>query len=95
MRQKKAVTKELKDRYQNQRSSKKEKTIILNEFIHLIRYNCSYFARTLRIKELLGCMNIIGKVVKLVRDKWKIKRKKNKIYDQGGLGVLKADLENI
>ena len=37
MRQKKAVTKELKDRYQ--RSSKKEKIIILNEFIRLTRYN--------------------------------------------------------
>jgi len=33
MRQKKAITKELKDRYQ--RASKKEKTIILNEFIQL------------------------------------------------------------
>ena len=36
MRQKKAVTKELKDRYQ--RASKKEKTIILNEFIRLAGY---------------------------------------------------------
>jgi len=46
MRQKKAVTKELKDRYQ--RSSKKEKTIISNEFIQLTRYNRSYAARALR-----------------------------------------------
>ena len=52
MRQKKAVTKELKDRYQ--RSSKKDKTIMLNGFIQLSRYNRSYAARVLRIKEVLG-----------------------------------------
>ena len=46
MRQKKAVTKEFKDRYQ--RSSQKEKTYILNEFIQLTRYNHSYAARALR-----------------------------------------------
>ena len=40
MRQKKDVTKELKDRHQ--RSFKKEKIIILNEFIRLTRYNRSY-----------------------------------------------------
>ena len=74
MRQKKAVTKELKDRYQ--RSSKKGKTHILNEFIQLTRYNRSYAARTLRIKEVLGYINIAGKRVKLVRDKRKTKRKK-------------------
>ncbi len=39
MRQKKAITKELKDKYQ--RSSKKEKNIILNEFTRLTRYNRS------------------------------------------------------
>ena len=37
MGQKKAVTRELRDRYQ--RSSKKEKTIFLNEFIQLTGYN--------------------------------------------------------
>ena len=40
MRQKKAVTKELKDRYQ--RASKKEKTMMLNEFIRLTGYNRCY-----------------------------------------------------
>ena len=64
MRQKKAVTKELKDRYQ--RLSKKEKAIFLNEFIQLTGYNRSYAARALRIKEVLGYMNIAGKRVKLV-----------------------------
>ena len=59
MRQKKAITKELKDQYQ--RSSKKEKTIILNGFIQLTRYNnLSYAARALRIKEVLGYINIAG-----------------------------------
>jgi len=48
MRQKKAITRELKDRYQ--RLSKKEKTIILNEFIQPTKYNRSYADRALRIK---------------------------------------------
>ena len=87
MRQKKAVTRELRDRYQ--RSSKKEKTIILNGFIQLTRYNRSYAARALRIKEVLGYINIAGKRVRLVRDKGKIKRKKKKIYDQDVLVALK------
>jgi len=87
MRQKKAVTRELRDRYQ--RSSKKEKTIILNGFIPLTGYNRSYAARTLRIKEVLGYINIAGKRVRLVRDKRKIKRKKKKIYDQDVLVALK------
>ena len=86
MRQKKAVTKELKDRYQ--RSSKKEKTIMLNGFIQLTRYNRSYAARVLRIKEVLGYMNIGGRRVRLVRDN-KRKRNKNKVYDQDVLEALK------
>jgi len=87
IRQKKVITKELKDRYQ--RSSKKEKTIILNGFIQLTRYSRSYAARTLRIKEVLGYMNIVGRRIRLVRDKRKIKRKKKKIYDQEVITALK------
>jgi len=87
MRQKKAVTKELKDRYQ--RSSKKEKTIILNGFIQLTGYSRPYAARALRIKEVLGYINIAGKRVRLVRDKRKIKRKKKRFYDQEALTALK------
>ncbi len=87
MRQKKAITRELRDRYQ--KLSKKEKTIFLNEFIQLTRYNRPYAARALRIKEVLGYMNIGGKRVRLVRDKRKIKRKKKKIYDQDVLVALK------
>jgi len=76
IRQKKARTRELKDQYQ--RSSKKEKTIMLNELIKFTRYNRSYADRTLRIKEILWYMKIASKRVKLVRDIRKIKRKKKK-----------------
>jgi len=87
MGQKKAVTRELKDRYR--KSSKKEKTIMLDEFIRLTSYSRSYAARALRLKEVLGYMHIGGKRVRLVRDKRKIKRKKKKIYDEGVLVSLK------
>jgi hypothetical protein len=86
MRQKKAVTRELRDQYQ--RLSKKEKTIILNEFIQFTRHNRSYTARALRIKEVSGYINIASKRLKSVRDNRKIKRKK-KIYDQDVLVFLK------
>jgi len=89
MRQKKAVTRELRDRYQ--RSSKKEKSIILNGFIQLTGYNRCYACQILNVKKekVLGYMNIGGKRVRLVRDKRKIKRKKKKIYDQDVLVALK------
>jgi len=87
MGQKKAVTRELRDRYQ--RLSKKEKTIFLNEFVQLTRYNRSYAARALRIKEVLGYLNMAGKRIKYVADKREIKRKKKKIYDQEVFTALK------
>ena len=87
MRQKKAVTRELRDRYS--KSSKKEKTMMLDEFIRLTRYSRSYAARVLRLKEVLGYMNIGGKRVRLVRDKRKTKRKKKKFYDESVLVSLK------
>jgi len=78
MRQKKAVTKELKDRYQ--RASKKEKTMMLNEFIRLTGYNRCYACQILKKKErVLGYLNADRK----------IKRKKKKIYDQEVLVALK------
>ena len=94
MRQKKAVTKELKDGYQ--RSSKKGKTHILNEFIQLTRYNRCYACQILNIKKekVLGYLNMAGKRIKYVADNRKIKRKKRKIYDQDVLGSLKGALEN-
>jgi len=87
MGQKKAVTRELRDQYQ--RLSKKEKTIFLNEFIQLTRYNCCYTTKVLRKKEVLGYLNIAGKKIKYVADKRKIKREKKKIYDQEVLTTLK------
>src|SRR5665648_1153026 len=77
----------IRDRYR--KSSKKEKTILLDEFIRLTKYSRSYAARVLRLKEVLGYMQIRGKRVRLVRDKRKIKRKKKKIYDEGVLVALK------
>jgi len=62
---------------------------MLNEFIQLTRHNRSYAARALRIKEVLGYMNIGGKRVRLVRDKRKTERKKKKFYDQDVLVALK------
>ena len=49
MRQKKDITRELRDRYQ--KSAKKEKTIILNEFIQLTRYNRCYAFQILKVKK--------------------------------------------
>jgi len=86
MRQKKAITKELRDRYQ--RLSKKEKIIMLNEFIRLTGYNRSYAARALRIKRLLGYLNIAGKRIKYVADR-KTKREKKRFYDKEVFMVLK------
>jgi len=89
MRQKKAVTRELRDRYQ--RLSKKEKTIFLNEFIQLTSYNRCYACQVLNMKKekVLGYMNIAGKRIKYVADNRKIKRKKKKIYGQEVFVALK------
>ena len=88
MRQKKAVTKELKDRYQ--RASKKEKTIMLDEFIRLTRYNRCYACQVLNMKKekVLGYLNIAGKRIKYVADK-KMKREKKRFYDKEVFIALK------
>ena len=79
MRYKKAITKELRDRYQ--RASKKEKTMMLNEFIRLTGYNRCYACQVLNRTKLLGYINIAGKRIKYVADR-KTKRKKKKFYDK-------------
>ena len=79
MRHKKAITKELRDRYR--KASKKDKTMMLDEFIRLTGYNRSYAARALRIERVLGYLNIAGKRIKYVADR-KSKRKKKKFYDK-------------
>ena len=87
MRYKKAITKELRDRYQ--RTFKKEKTIILNEFIRLTGYNRSYACQILKKKErVLGYLNIAGKRIKYVADK-KMKREKKRFYDKEVFIALK------
>ena len=82
MRQKKAVTKELRDQYQ--RSSKKEKSIILNGFIQLTGYNRCYACQILNVKKekVLGYLNMAGKRIKYVAVNRKVKREKKKIYNQ-------------
>ena len=88
MRQKKAITRELRDRYQ--RASKKEKTMMLNEFIRLTGYNRCYTCQILKKKErVLGYLNIAGKKIKYVADNKRIKRKKKRFYDQEVFMVLK------
>ena len=85
MGQKKAVTRELQDRYR--KCSRKEKTVLLNEFIQLTGYNRSYAGRVLRRKEILGYLTIFGKRVKYVAaDR---KRKKKRFYDEEVLVALK------
>jgi len=87
MRHKKAVTKELRDRYQ--RASKKEKTMMLNEFIQLTGYNRCYACQILKKKErVLGYLNIAGKRIKYVADR-KTKRKKKRFNDKEIFMVLK------
>jgi len=87
MRHKKAVTKELRDRYQ--KASKKEKTMMLNEFIRLTGYNRCYACQILKKKErVLGYLNIAGKRIKYVADR-KTKRKKKRFYDKEIFMVLK------
>ena len=65
MRQKKAVTRELRDRYQ--RASKKEKTMRLNEFIQLTRYICSkrlapFLSEIIPVLEKHGEINLTTKI---------------------------------
>jgi len=87
MRQKKAITKELRDRYQ--RASKKEKTMMLNEFIRLTGYNRCYACQILKKKErVLGYLNIAGKRIKYITDR-KAKREKKRFYDKEIFTVLK------
>ncbi|MDD3656576.1 MAG: hypothetical protein PHI72_07415 [Atribacterota bacterium] len=62
MSQKKAVTRELKDRYQKAR--KKEKTIILNEFTRLTGYHRCYASQILSQSKILGYTQLAGQTIK-------------------------------
>jgi len=76
MRQKKAVTNELKARYN--RATKKKKTVMLDEFCATTGYNRSYASWILKIKKqkVLGYVKTGGKTIKFVAEKKKKKAKK-------------------
>ena len=86
MRQKMAVTGELRDRYQ--KSKKREKITILNEFTKLTGYNRSYASQILNQSKLLGYVHVAGKTIKYIRDHKK-RRKKKRYYDHDVLIALK------
>ena len=75
MRQKKAVTKEIKKRYN--RATKKKKSIMLDEFCATTGYNRSYASWILKIKKdrVLGYIKSGGKRIKFVAAKKKAKKK--------------------
>ena len=81
MRQKKAVTKELKKRYN--KATKKGKGVILDEFCATTGYNRSYASWILKIKKdkVLGYIKSGGKRIKFVAAKKKVKKRgKPRIY---------------
>lgn len=80
MKQKQAITKELRQRYN--RSRKKEKTKILDEFSSLTGYNRCYASCILKIKKekVIGYITTGKKKIKYVLKKDK-KKTRAKIYD--------------
>jgi hypothetical protein len=84
MKEKKAIIRELKARYQ--KAKKKRKKMILDEFCGLTGYNRCYAARVLRAKE------------KQAKGSTRKKRKSHKIYDESIMQPLKkiwATLDGI
>jgi len=81
MRHKKAVSAETKKRYA--KTTKKEKTIILDQFTAITGYNRCYASQILSVKKekVLGYITTGGKRIKFVAEKKKKKkRKKPRIY---------------
>ena len=81
MRQKKAVTKQLKKRYT--KATKKQKGAMLDEFCAMTGYNRCYASWILKIKKdrVLGYMKTGGKTIKFVAAKRKKKKRgRPKIY---------------
>mgnify|MGYP006308557235 CR=1 FL=1 len=91
MTQKKAVTRELQNRYQ--KASKKEKIMILDEFTQITGYNRCYASQVLGKSKTLGYVKIAGERFKYVQDNHKARRKRNRYYDQEVFNCLKEDLE--
>jgi len=87
MSQKKAITRELQNRYQ--KAKKKEKIMILDEFTQLTGYNRCYASQILGKRKILGYVHITGEKFKYVQDDHKSRRKKNRYYDQDVLLALK------
>jgi len=90
MRHKKAITADTKKRYV--KATKKEKTIILNQFTAITKYNRCSAARILRLAEgkVIGYSRIGGKRIKFVIGKNKrIKRKTARIYGKDVFLALK------
>lgn len=89
MQERKSVTREIQKRYK--RGSKKEKGIILDEFVKLTGYNRCYASYLLRMwgKEIV--IRTRGrKVVRIVGDvRKKANRKKNRLYDEEVFLALK------
>ena len=91
MREKKAVTKEIRDRYR--RASKKEKTVILNEFIRTTGYtNRKYAIRILGKRDVTEVLTIAdGNPVKYkpVKQERPKNRKGKRIYTDEVIGCLR------
>jgi hypothetical protein len=83
---KKAITRELKERYQ--KAQKKKKIMILDEFTQLTGYNRCYASQILAKSKILGSVQIAGEKIKYVTDHKKSRRKKKKHYDQDVLIAL-------
>ena len=81
MKYRKAVTREIQDRYKE--AAKKTKTKILDEFCTTTGYNRTYAARILRLKvgKVIGYAIAGGKKIKyVIGKKKKTKKKRARIY---------------
>ena len=90
MREKKALTAEIQDRYG--KAIKKVKSKILDEFTATTSYNRNYAARILRLKvgKVIGYARTGGRKIKYVIGKRKKKkRKRPRIYDYDVFLALK------
>jgi len=90
MKEKYAVIRQTSKRYQ--KSSKKKKTMILDEFVKITEYNRKYAIHILVNWGKENILKIDGKLIRFVvgkRKKKKVKRKKPRIYDEVVLKTLK------
>ncbi|MBI5188960.1 MAG: transposase family protein, partial [Nitrospirae bacterium] len=90
MKEKKAVTKEVAKRYQ--KASKKQKGVILNEFIALTGYNRCYASYVLRNSGKRVLVRVKGKIVAVIlgHPRQKTVRQRKRIYDEKVLHVLRS-----